>query len=179
MIGLVLFLSIIIYMRKTKHVAPGECSEREESEECSVCEAPGEEPKPMLFLKVYTKTVWPGQGHGDWFPRNAGIKNKIKIINHSEKVLKVKTKPHALFNSVSAKDISCVCNTEYDEGEETLHDVKVDTHRCNIEIMDGENRVFKKLCSSSEDVIIEEKTVMFKNKFKRTLFSCCTVPRAT
>ena len=175
MIRLILFLAILIHLNKPK---------RDIQQEYEVeCEDEDESPRPMMFLKVYTKTVWPGQGHGDWFPRNFGLKNKIKIINRSEKILKVKTKPHALFNSVSAKDVSCVCNTEYEEGEETLfpgekHDVKVDTHRCNIEIMDGENRVFKKLCSSSEDVIIVEKILNLKRKFKINLFSCCAPPRA-
>lgn len=147
----------------------------------TVCDEEEPKPKPKLYLKVYTKNVWPGQRHGDWFARHIGLKNKITIYNKSDKILKIITKPHALFNSMSARDVSCVCNTEYDEGEETLfpgetHKVTTDTHRCNIEIMHGDNRVFKKLCSSSENIFVEEKMIDLRSVYRRSLFSCC-VPR--
>lgn len=135
-------------------------------------------PKKKEFLKVYTKAVWPGQNHGDWLLRRSGFKNKITIYNRSDRILTAKIKPHPVFSSVSARDISCVCNTEYDEGEETLfpgekHQITMDTYRCNIEIMEDEQRIFKKLCASSQNVIIE------KLKLKRRalpIASCCIPP---
>lgn len=116
-------------------------------------------------IEISTKRVFAFQKHGDWLARYI-TKNKIAIKNNTNKIFKISYKPHPLLNGVSIKGCAAEFNTEYEWESIKIFPTEykkiyLDTHRCDMKIYDEEKKlVFKRLCPSSRNVIIDEELLL-------------------
>ena len=115
------------------------------------------------IIDISTESVGPFQKHGDWFLRHL-FKNKIGILNKSQKIFKILYKPHPLLNGFSIKECTADFNVDYDWESEKIFPgeykkLDLDTYRCDIKILQENKLVFKHLCCSSKNIIIQEKVI--------------------